>query len=217
MYHLNKMARRTRSIPEVSSLLSLLALEMFVTSCAPRVLTSDMTAPRPSHYEAVVKMRVAAQHLLYGHPDFPGLLPLDIVMRNTADKAICFPLDLAPFPKGNVNEVFQVWETKTGVEVPRVVKGFVTESSDMHNNVRIIPPGEGTRFIARLSNGFDLVPGKEYRVLYDVEGYFCDAFDRGYPHTEAAYIEQEKSKLSFFDRTPSTVVKFKAELVFEVE
>lgn len=217
MTHHGFLDREDSCALRVQLFFPLIMTALLLNACAPRSQSAGSPASQTSHYEASMTMRVATEMYWNKAPDFPGFLPLDIVMRNTAKKAICFPLDLAPFPKGYVNEVFQVWETETGVEVPRVVKGFVTESSDMHNNVRIIPPGEGTRFIARLSNGFDLIPGTEYRVLYDVEGYFCDAFDRGYPHTEAAYIEQEKSELSFFDRTPSTVVKFKAELVFEVE
>lgn len=190
---------------------------VLLTSCAPSSQTVGITDSQSHYYEAIVTMRVASEMYWNGEPDFPGFLPLEIIMRNTANKAICFPLDLAPFPKGNVNEVFQVWETRTGIEIPREAKGFVAESSDMHNNVRIIPPNEGTRFIARLSNGFDLKPGREYRVLYDVEGYFCDAFNKGYPHIDQYYIEQERSELSFFDRSPSTIVKFKADLVFEVK
>jgi hypothetical protein len=162
-------------------------------------------------------MRIFTEDPTFGREEKAGYLPLRIVLGNDSGKAICLPYTQAPFPGGWINFVFRVWDTASGDELPLMRGRFVSDWPDLEDEFRAIPPGWRTLYVPELSKGFDLVPGKEYRVVYEAEGYYCAALEAGYPHTRYKHQWEEDSGLPFFDRSPSTVVKYKVELVFEAK
>lgn len=142
---------------------------------------------------------------------------IDMQFENPSSSAICIPTFTIPSGRALENDIMSVVDQESGEVLP--FKELEGVEPHVINTVKILPPGESIEFTFHLHQRYDLVEGKTYEAKYDMEAFYCDAFERGYPYAELAYRSdrQKTFGLPFFERSPRTTVKLKANLTFTHE
>lgn len=137
--------------------------------------------------------------------------------NNPSSSAICIPTFTIPSRGGLENDIMTVVDLETMEVLP--FKELEGVEPRVINTVKILPPGESIEFVFRVRQRYDLVEGKTYEAKYDMEAFYCDAFERGYPYAELAYRsdDQKATEYPFFQRSPRTTVKLKANLTFTMK
>lgn len=137
--------------------------------------------------------------------------------ENPSSNAICIPTFVIPSGRGLENDIMTVVDLESGEVLP--FKEYEGVEPEVINTVKILPPRESIQFTFRVRQRYDLVEGKTYEAKYEMEAFYCDAFERGYPYAELAYRSdrQKATDYPFFRRSPRTTVKLKANLIFTHE
>lgn len=163
------------------------------------------------YYHPVVQMKLGTA---FGSLDEPIII-LDI--KNTSSSAICLPLFYIPNRGGREHDIMIVVDVETDALLP--LKGKENRTDYALDRTKILPPGYAVRYIHGLYQRFDLTRGRTYKVKYDIEAFYCDAFERGLPAADLLYkfLKQQESGLRVFERSPRTTVKLRSELTFTLE
>lgn len=164
-----------------------------------------------AYYSADIEMKLGTA---YGSLDEPVIL---LKIKNTSSSAICLPQFSIPSLVGMENDIMTIIDVSSGELIP--YKGLEGRTDYALDRVRILPPGQSNRFVYGLYQRYDLTRGHRYKIDYDVEAFYCNAFERGYPYADLLYKSeaQKASDFPFFERSPRTTVKLKSELTFTLE